>query len=286
MTQGAIVCEACGAKVRSTRTRCPRCRAVLAGPSEVRPSGPGAKIAGGVLAVAFIATVAILWRGDGTPEPTTSSTRPTDPLRRRAEPGAPVVAAAADVPPAPSFELASQLTPAPDSGDDAAALVRLQTALERDSQDVAALYNIGRVLLRLGRPREAVAPLKQALALKGDNWSYAFSYGYASALAERWPDAVSAFRAARVLMPNDAVTSYDLALSLQRVGDYAGAVQEYAAAIGLDSRAIPPRLGLAISLDRLGKAAEAVTAYEECLSLMEAGPDADRIRARVARLRE
>jgi tetratricopeptide (TPR) repeat protein len=286
MTQGAIVCAACGAKVRATRTRCPKCRAVLASPlpAEVRVSGPAMKIAGGVLAVVFIAAVVILWRGEGSPPPAIPQTKPADPSARTL-PGPLVGREPAEVPLAPPFELASALTPVPESTDDAAALAGLQNSLESDSQNAATLYNIGRLLLRLGRPREAVAPLKQALALKGDNWSYAFSAGYALALSEQFSEAVSAFRLARGLMPNDAATSYDLALALQRLGDYAGAAEEYVAAIRLNSGAISPKLGQATSLDRLGKVTEALAAYEECLRLMPPGPEAERVRARVERLR-
>jgi Flp pilus assembly protein TadD len=49
---------------------------------------------------------------------------------------------------------------------------------------------------------------------------------------------------------------------------------------------VGPRLGLAITLDRLGRVADAIRAYQECLLLMPAGAEADRVRARIARLNE
>ncbi len=288
MTKGAIVCAACGAKVSAARARCPRCRAVLtSAPAAADPnlSARTLKIAGGVLAVVVVAVAVVIWRSrEATPEAT----------RQPAPAGAAAPAAArgpigvkdpAEAPQPPPFEIASGLTPVPESADDAAALATFQAALERSPQDAAILYNIGRLLLRLGRPREAVAPLKQALALKADNWSYAFSTGYAFALSEQFSEAVAAFRTARLLMPGDAATSYDLALALQRLGDYPAAAEEYAAARALNAAALSPKLGLAISLDRQGKAAEAIAAYEECLRLMPAGPEADRVRARIERLR-
>ena len=239
MTHDAIVCQACGAKVRASRSRCPRCRAVLvtkAPSEEVHLSGNAAKIAGGVLAVALVATVVILWRsGDASPPPT-STVRPAAPAA-----AAPTTApaASADVPPAPSFELAPGLTRVMETTDDAAVLAALQKGLERDPQDAAAMYNIGHLLLRQRKPALAVAPLKQAFALKGDDWSYAFSAGYAQALAGQFREAARAFRAARALMPTDATTSYDLALALHRSEDLAGAVEEYGAAIGLNSAGRP-----------------------------------------------
>ncbi len=283
MTRGAIVCAACGAKVSATRTRCPRCRAVLtaapAPPSEVRLSGNTAKIAAAVLAVACIATVVILWRGESAPP---ISTKPAGPA---AAPTQPAKAAVPEVPAAPLFALASELTPVPESGDDAATLADLEKALTSNPKDPATLYGIGQVHLRLKRLNAAAGPLQRAFELKRDDWSYAFSAGYAMGLASRFPDAVTAFRAARALKPTDAVTSYDLALALQRQGNHAAAAEEYTAAIGLNSAAIPPRLGLAIALDRLGKASEAVAAYEDYLQMIPAGPDADRVRARATWLR-
>ena len=152
-------------------------------------------------------------------------------------------------------------------------------------QDAAILYSIGRVLLRLQRPNVAVGPLQRAFALKDDDWSYAFTRGTPWASRRGFRRRCPRFAPRAGSSPPTPVTSYDLALALQKQGDYAGAAEEYAAAIGLNPAAIPPRLGLAISLDRLGKTSQAVAAYEDCLQMMPAGPDADRVRARVGRLR-
>ncbi len=283
MTNGAIVCPACGAKVSATRTRCPRCRAELTtspAPSDVQLSRNAGKIAGVVLAVACIATVVILWRSGDEPPPA-SPAKAVNP----AASARPAAATVPGVPTPPAFELASGLTGVPESGDDAAALARLQRELEGDPQNAATMYNIGRLFLRQRKPALAVAPLTQAFTLKADNWSYAFSAGYALGLASRFPEAATAFRAARALEPSDPATTYNLAVALQRQADHAAAAEEYAAAIALNSAAISPRLGRAIALDRLGNSTQAIAAYEECLQMMPAGQDADRVRARAAHLR-
>jgi Flp pilus assembly protein TadD len=191
----------------------------------------------------------------------------------------------AEMPPDPPFALSSRLSPGPRDGvDDAASLGSFRTAIDRDPQNAAALYGAGSTLLRLRRPYEALPPLKQAVALHGNNGAYVFTYGYAAAMAEQWPDAVAAFRQARTLLPEDPAVSYNLALALEKLGDHRGAAQEYETAIRLDSRATGPRLGLAITLDRLGRVADAIKAYGDCLRLMPAGAEADRVRARMARL--
>lgn len=288
MTKGAIICQQCGAKLRSTRARCPRCRALITGPPapEPRLSKRATAIGGAALAMAIVATLAILWPSEKAAVPA-AGVKANDPLgERRQGVAAPVVTHAAEVPPDPPFELSSRVPAIPQSGDDEASLASFQRAIERNPQDAEALYNAGSALVRLRRPQEALPPLKQAAALQADNAAYVFAYGYASAMAEQWSDAAAAFRQARALLPDDVAASHDVALALKKLGDYPGAVQEFEAALRLNSRAVGPRLGLAISLDRLGRVADAVKAYEECLLLMPAGADADRIRARVARLNQ
>jgi tetratricopeptide (TPR) repeat protein len=288
MTKDTIICARCGAKVPSTRTKCPRCRAVVtdASKSQVQLSKRTAAIAGTVLALAAVATLAILWRGDREPTSTApAKPNPSGPGRPADAPS--VVAQTKEAPPDPPFELSSRLLPGPRSGgDDAESLASFRAAIERDPQNAAALYGAGSALLRLRRTREALVPLQQAVALQGDNGSYVFTYGYAAALSEQWSDAAAAFRQACTLLPEDPAPAHDLALALKKLGDYPGAAQQYEAAIRLDSRAVGPRLGLAITLDRLGRRADAIKAYEECLLLMPAGAEADRVRARIGRLKE
>jgi len=96
---------------------------------------------------------------------------------------------------------------------------------------------------------------------------------------------VDAFRRARALGPDDAATSHDLAVSLQKTGDLSGALEEYAAAAGLNPTEPATRVGQAAVLDAQGKASEAVSAYEEALRRLQDGPEADRTRARIAQLR-
>jgi tetratricopeptide (TPR) repeat protein len=235
---------------------------------------------------ALVTVLAGLWLYGREPAP-----RPTGPasgpaVRGPAPAAASIQTAAADtpVPPDPAFLLSPELPNNDPRPEDAALLARSRAALESEPMDAEALYDTGRVLLRLGRIDEALAPLRQAALMRGDQWPQAFTFAYACALGQRWQDAVAGFRRARVLAPNDAVTSYDLALAQQKLSDYRGAAQEYAAAIALDSSSAAPRLGLAISLDRQGKAAEALVAYQEALKVMPGGPDADRVGARMRRL--
>lgn len=297
---GSVICEACGAKVRDSHVRCPRCRAFLPKPEpkvlrRATTAQKGDSEKSGAPKIAAIAlglvgaVVAVVWLTQGEPAPTAAVATPADPLAARRARGVTSPSAPQGdlqpgvIPPDPVFVLPPQL--ALGSGDnDTEALARFRTAAERSPEDPQPFYDIGRALMRLGRPQEALGPLQRAIELAGDQWRFAFMHSYACALSQRWPDAVGGFRRAKSLMPNDAVTSYDLALALQKLTDYPGAVQEYNAAVQLDPSGALPRLGLAISLDRSGNAAEALAAYQQAARLLPEGADADRVNARIAKL--
>jgi Flp pilus assembly protein TadD len=182
--------------------------------------------------------------------------------------------------------MAPALPPNQPTADDASLLARYRTALERDPGDAETLYETGQVLLRRGRVDEALGPLRQAAALRSDQWREAFVFGYAAAVRQRWPDAMAAFQRANGLSPSDPVIGYNLALVSQKVGDYRAAAERYAASIELDASSAQAHLGLAISLDRLHQTAQALSAYRQAASRMGAGPDAERIEARIRTLEE
>jgi Flp pilus assembly protein TadD len=242
-------------------------------------------VAAVVLALAVLATAVILWNNRAQPESASPRVGTQDPLgqRRTAPPVTAISEPTGDIPPEPSFAPASDADTT-DGTEAAAALERFQSAISENPSDAAALAGAGRALLALRRNQEALPPLKQAMDLQPDNASYAFSYGYAAAVAGELTEASSGFRHARRLMPRDATTSYDLALALQKLRDDAGAVQEYTSAIDLGSQGFAARLGRAIALDRLGQTRDAAAAYGDALNVMPPGPDADRVRARLARL--
>jgi Flp pilus assembly protein TadD len=80
------------------------------------------------------------------------------------------------------------------------------------------------------------------------------------------------------------VTTFNLALSLHKKGDEAGAIEQYQKAINLQPDDASFRKALGISYERLQKPSEAAAAYQEYLRLSPAAPDADKVRARIAEL--
>jgi Flp pilus assembly protein TadD len=195
-----------------------------------------------------------------------------------------VIEDAAKLPAMPAPKPSQGLPLDSQSADPATALALHRAVLEQDPQNAAALFGVGRALLVLGRTREALGPLQQAVQLRPGDWGMTFTYGRALVAADDYPSAVNAFRRARTLAPNEPASSANLAMALLRMGDRPGAAREFAAAVALDGRDPSLRLGLAISLDAAGQDSDAASAYREYLRLTPAGPEADRINARLSYL--
>jgi len=285
----ATVCQSCGAKIRESCTRCPRCRAFIVAAPEA--GGAGSPVTFRVnptmaLVVAVVCAIpAVMW-WSRTPVPQARTparaVRPASP-----PPGAPpptVIEDAAKLPALPAPKPSQGLPSDSQSADAATALSLHRAVLEQDPLNAAAVYGVGRALLILGRSREALGPLQQAAQLRPGDWATTFTYGRALMAVEDFPAAVGVFRNARVIAPNEPASIANLAMALLRMGDRPGAAREFAAAIRLDGRDPALRLGLAISLDAAGQDSDAASAYREYLRLTPAGPEADRINARLSYL--
>lgn len=241
----------------------------------------------GLVVAVACAIPAVMW-WSRTPAPPARTPNPARIIRSASAPRAaqppPVIEDAAKLPALPAAKLSQGLPSDSESADPATALSRHRAVLEQDPQNAAALYGVGRALLVLGRTREALGPLHQAVQLTPGDWVTAFTYGRALVAAGDFPAAVNAFRSARTLAPNEPASTANLAIALLRMGDRPGAAREFAAAIALDGRDPALRLGLAISLDAAGQDSDAASAYREYLRLTPGGPEADRISARLSYL--
>jgi tetratricopeptide (TPR) repeat protein len=170
------------------------------------------------------------------------------------------------------------------AGDYATALGQYRAAVERNPQDAESLSNLGQVLVRMNKADEAIQYFERAVSILPDRWAYQFNLARALGLVGRLDDSVTAYRRAQQLFPDDYVTTFNLALTLHKRGDDEGAVEQYQKAIALQPEDASFRLALATSLERLQKRSEAAAAYQEYLRLSPSGPDADKVRARIAEL--
>lgn len=169
-------------------------------------------------------------------------------------------------------------------GDLASSLAQFQQAVEKNPDDAESWSNLGQVLVKMGRTVEALPAFSRAVALMPGRWTYRFNQARAFGLLGRLDASAGAYREAQQLFPEDYVTAFNLALTLHKKGDEAAAVEQYKKAIALSPDDPSFHLALGISYERLQKPVDAAAAYTEALRLAPSAPDADTVRARIARL--
>ena len=289
----AVVCPACGSKIRAHRRKCPRCHALLAGPDPAIAAAQSRKLAraaAGLLGGFAVLVIALWFMRGASPSAASSvvTTAPRDPFASRR---ASAVSKPADAvkPPAerterPFLDAAGKGATAYMAGDYTSALEQYRAAVERNPQDAESLSNLGQVLVRMNKADEALQYFQRAVSILPDRWAYQFNLARALGLLGRLDESVTAYRRAQQLFPDDYVTTFNLALTLHKRGDEEGAVEQYQKAIALQPEDASFRLALATSLERLQKRSEAAAAYQDYLRLSPSGPDADKVRARLAEL--
>jgi tetratricopeptide (TPR) repeat protein len=171
------------------------------------------------------------------------------------------------------------------SADFETALAGYRRAVEHDPQDAESLNNCGQVLVRLGRPAEALAYFERAIALNAETWSFHFNYARAYGLLGQWEQAVEQYTEASRLFPDDEVTEYNFGLALLKTGDAASAAEHFRRAIALSPLEADFYLSLAMASDRLGQDSETRAALLRYLELQPSGAQAASARARLAQLK-
>jgi tetratricopeptide (TPR) repeat protein len=282
-------CPFCGSKIRADRDRCPKCRAWLIERDPAAASRRSRQLArwSAGLVAAFVVVVGGLWlTSDGEVPAAAATARPSDPLAARRRPRAEPAAPAAPKTPVerPFMDASAAAATSYSTGDYGSALEHYRAAVERNPQDAESLSNLGQVLVRLGKPEEALPYFERAIDLIPSRWAYRFNLARALGLLGRWDASIARYREAQKLFPDDHVTTFNLALALHKKGDDAAAVPEYQRAIALAPEDASFRFALALSYERLQKNAEAAAAYEEYLRLVPQAADADGVRARIAQL--
>ena len=191
---------------------------------------------------------------------------------------------AAAVAPVAFVEPAAAGSEAYRSGDFTGALAQYREAVKRNPEDAEAHSNLGQVLVRMQKPEEALPHFDKAIALIGNRWAYHFNRARALGLLQRWDEAVAGYRQAQQLYPDDYAIAFNLGQALQRSGNDAAAVEEYKRAASLDATEPSFQMAIGMAYERLQKPAEAAAAYSEALRLAPEAPDAERVKARIAKL--
>jgi tetratricopeptide (TPR) repeat protein len=153
-----------------------------------------------------------------------------------------------------------------------------------DPNNPDALNNLGQLLVRTGRARDAIPHFDRAIAVAGSVWAYHFNRARAYAQLEQWSTAIAGYRDAARLFPDDYVTEFNLAKALQANGELDAAITGFERAIALAPGQPDFHLSHALALEAAGRPADAASAYRRYLELEEAAPAAEKIKERIAAL--
>jgi tetratricopeptide (TPR) repeat protein len=169
-------------------------------------------------------------------------------------------------------------------GDLASAEAKLKAAAEADGQNAEVLNNLGQVLVKAGKAKEAIAYFDRAIAIAGDVWAYRFNRARAYSEMADWEKAIAGYNDAVRLFPGDYATHFNLAKAREASGDLPGAVESYAKAAELAPGQGEFQLWYGRALDRSGRQQDAVAAYKRFLELEPDAPQAEKVKARLAQL--
>ena len=279
----AHTCERCGAKFRSNRDRCPRCRAVIFRPDPRALAATSRKLTriSAALFGVFLIALAVMWlrRDPGVDESKFATTAPaqTQAPAAAAAPGRPREEAVT-----PFLDVSGAASVSYRAGNYETALAQFEEAVRKNPNDAESLSNLGQVLVKLGRTAEAVPPLERATSLNPDRWAYRFNLARALGLLGRWDESIASYQRAQQLFPDDYVTTFNLGMAFHKAGRESDAVAQYRRAIELNPADPSFRIALAISYERLDKSSDAIASYTEYLRLSPSGAEAEQVRARIA----
>jgi tetratricopeptide (TPR) repeat protein len=282
----AVICAACGAKVKSGRVKCLRCGEPLVARQDVPVAASSPipwKTVGLITGCVVVGGVAIMLTARSTrSSPATSSAS----LGASPVLNAPPRAASTSTSPAggpnPANAAVSDLIAGQQayvSGNIDASVQQLQRAVDANPNDPRALNDLGQVLVRTGRAREAITYLDKAIALTPDSWAYQFNRARAYAQLEQWGQAADGYRAAARLFPDDYATQYNLAKALHASGNIGDALAAYEKAIALAPGQSDFQLSYGLALERAKRPQDAAAAYRRYLELEPESPQAEKIKA-------
>lgn len=288
MAAAAVICAACGAKVKSGRVKCLRCGEPLIARADAPvPRQLPWKPIGLVTAAAALGGIGMLVAARSTPPPAPVHSESVGASQVRQVVSRGDTAVPAKTEPTPANVAVSDLIAGQQayaSGDLHAALQKLQAAADANPDDVRALNDLGQVLVRSGRAREAIVYLDKAVSLAPDSWAYQFNRARAYAQLQEWDNAIEGYRTAARLFPDDYATQYNLAKALQASGDITAALAAYEKAIQLAPGQSDFQLSYGRALETAKRPRDAAAAYRRYLELEPDASQAEKVRAHLAGL--
>ena len=119
-----------------------------------------------------------------------------------------------------------------DAADEA--VLVYEKAIAADPRFSWPYHNIGRLYMGRGDYEQARVWLERALDVEPEHWRALYDDGMTNANLKRWPAALSAYRKAAAITPNDARLHANIGWTLVELGQQAEADRELEAALRLD----------------------------------------------------
>src|SRR6478752_829929 len=146
-------------------------------------------------------------------------------------------------------------------GDVESAIVEMNRALELAPDDVPNLCLRAALCTSRAKYDQAETDLKRAAKLAGFNPDVQVQLGVLFCKRARWREAIEPLRAAIAAEPKHALAYYHLGDAYNSVDDLPAALSAYETAAQLEPRNERPLMRIGVVLDRLGRPAEAAVAY-------------------------
>lgn len=158
-------------------------------------------------------------------------------------------------------------------------IATLRIAIQRNPDDVDALFNLGMGLGDTDNTGEALELLKRLVAIEPDYPGAWVALGVAQGRGQQWDAAIQSFREAVARHPQDAFARKNLGAALSQIGQLDEARDHLKAAVVMLPSDAQAWLNLAMNLEQSGVTAEAETAYQRVITLDPGGHLAEKAEA-------
>jgi tetratricopeptide (TPR) repeat protein len=154
-----------------------------------------------------------------------------------------------------------------DEGKYEAAAQAFRKAIETDSKDYFAHFNLAMAYTLLERDPEAVTEYRKTLELKPGLYEAELNGGIVLLRQKNPVEALPLFEQAATQKPQEFRPRYYLAESQLQTGDYAKAEESYKLAIALDAKSAAAQLGMAQALVQQGRISDADPYFRQAAQL-------------------
>lgn len=173
-----------------------------------------------------------------------------------------------------------------EAGDMEAAAASFRKAAEKMPQSIEANYNLAICYLRLEKTAEAIDLLEKILHRKNDLPEVYLALGEAYFNRQEMEKAISSFKRAQELQPNNERIFYDLGLIYYKIDQLESAISSLEQAIKLNPKFSSAYYQLGLVFLKKGDFSRAIDAFEKFLQLEPEAKEASQVKAIMEELKK